>query len=417
MISQWYEPEPGAAAHPTAVARALAAAGNDVRVLTGFPNYPTGRVYPDYKMRLRSREVRDGIELLRVPLHPSHDNSAAHRAASLGSFALSASVQVAWLRDADSLLVYMSPATAGIPALLLRALRRKPYVLYVQDLWPDSVMASGFLRDSRLSRGVESAINSMCSALYRHASSIAVIAPSMRQTLIARGVDSSKIHVVYNWVDEQTFKPRPPSPKVAAALASDAFWLMYAGGIGDVQGLETAVRAIEALRDRPDIRLAFVGDGVAAQRLKQLVNELQLKQRVIFLGSQPMADMPGIMAAADAQLVSLMDLPLFHGTIPSKTQSTLACGQPVIVSAPGDSSELVAKAEAGMSVPPENHVELAKAIARMADLSSSERTAMGRRGRNFYNKNLSSHVGGARLHELLGDATASPKRRNGGGRG
>lgn len=403
FISQWYEPEPAAAAHPSAVARALAAEGHDVRVLTGYPNYPNGRVYSGYKMRLRQREIRDGMEVLRVPLHPSHDSSAFRRSASLSSFALSASMQVGALRDVDAVLVYLSPATVGLPALLLKAIARKPFVLYVQDLWPDSVIASGFLGSSRLAPRIESTLHQMCNLLYQHASSIAVIAPSMREALIERSVSPDKVKLVYNWVDEATFRPHQPAAAVKQQL-SEGFWLMYAGGIGDLQGLETAVHAIALLDHRPDIKLALVGHGVAAARLEGLASDLGLQERVKFLGRRDVAQMPGVLAAADAQLVSLRDLPLFRGTIPSKTQATLASGQPLIVSAPGDSSALVGHAQAGFGCEPENPGSLARAIVRMADLSSAQRAEMGRRGRDYYLQHLSSAVGGRLLSDLLGEA-------------
>jgi colanic acid biosynthesis glycosyl transferase WcaI len=406
VLTQWYEPESGAAAHPTAVAKALAVRGSAVRVLTGFPNYPVGRVYPEYKMRFRVRESRNGIDVLRVPLYPSHDDSALRRATSVGSFAASASIQAGWLRDSDALLVYMSPATAGVPALLQKAIRKTPYVLYIQDLWPDSVFASGFLRSSSVGGVVERSLNALCDTLYRHASAIAVIAPTMRELLIERGVHPAKVHVIYNWVDEETFAPKSACPEALSALSRDCFWLMYAGGMGEVQGLDTAVRALHRLPHRPHIRLAFVGEGVARSELRNLVDRLALQDRVVFLRGRKTTEMPEVMAAADAQLVSLRDLPLFHGTIPSKTQAAMAVGQPIIVSAPGDAGLVVTSAGAGLSVMPESPDALAKAIETMAGLSSAERAEMGRRGREFYAHNLSSRVGADSLNALLRQGAA-----------
>jgi colanic acid biosynthesis glycosyl transferase WcaI len=154
MISQWYEPESGSAAHPAAIARALVARGHEVQVLTGFPSYPQGRVHSGYRMSLRLDEVREGVRVLRVPDLPSHDGNPLRRAASLTSFAASATAQVGWLRDVDVCLVYLTPATVGAAAMTLRATAGVPYVLYVQDLWPETVTASGFIGNPRLTRAV-----------------------------------------------------------------------------------------------------------------------------------------------------------------------------------------------------------------------------------------------------------------------
>jgi colanic acid biosynthesis glycosyl transferase WcaI len=401
MITQWYEPEPGAAAHPTAIARALQQRGHDLEVLTGFPNYPDGRFFPEYRVRLRHTERRDGVKVLRVPLWPSHDDSGMRRALTLTSYAVSASVQALSLRDVDVCLVYLTPATVGLAARVLRRLAGVPYVLYVQDLWPESVLASGFIGHPRAERVVESAINRFCRGLYRHSSGVAAISPGMQQLLVERGVREDRASVVYNWIDESVFRP---ADRAAENLDGGAFWLMYAGGIGDVQGLETAVDALALLPDRPDVRLALVGDGVAVPRLRERAAEQGVSDRVRFLGSRPMSSMPAVMASADAQLISLRDLPLFHATVPSKTQSVMACGLPAIASVPGDAARLVERAGAGLACTPEDPRALATAMRTMADCPPDERRRMGRAGRDFYEHNLSAQVGARRLEDLLSRA-------------
>lgn len=403
MVSQWYEPEPGAAAHPTAIARALRRRGHDVTVLTGFPNYPRGKVYPEYRMRLRMEEDRDGVRVLRVPLHASHDNSAVRRALSLTSFALSASSQVLALRDADVCLVYLTPATVGLVGRVLRLLAGVPYVVYVQDLWPESIHASGFIRHPVASRVVERVIDGWCRRLYSGAEHVAAIAPGMAALLAERTPRPDKVSVVYNWVDEAVFAP----PQVAAMepeLDADSFWVMYAGGIGDIQGLDCAVDALAELKDLPQVKLAFVGDGVALPGLRRRAEERSVSDRVAFLGRRPMDAMPAVMAAAHAQLISLRDLPLFHATVPSKTQSVLACGQPVVASVPGDSARIVEEAGAGFTCPPEDPSALADGLRAMAALPEPERREMGRSGRAYYERELAETVGVSRLEHLLASA-------------
>lgn len=406
MVSQWYEPETGSAAHPTAIARALHARGHDLRVLTGFPSYPLGRVHDGHRMRPRAHEVRDGIRLLRVPDVPSHDSSAVRRAASLGSFAVSATAQVGWLRDVDVCLVYLTPATVGMAAMTLRRLWGVPYVLYVQDLWPETVTASGFIGGARATATVERALHAWLRRLYRGASGVAAIAPTMAQVLAGRGARTAPVSIP-NWVDEQVFAPAAPAPDLDEDLRPDLRWVMYAGSIGDVQGLDSAVRAVRQLDDLPALGLAFVGDGVAAPRLRSLAAELGVADRVTFLGSRPLEDMPGLMAAADAQLVSLRDLPLFRGTIPSKLQATMASGLPVVCAVAGDAADVVREAGCGFVARPEDPDSLAAALRALAATDPAELRAMGARGREAYVRDMGEAVGVTRLEELLAAAVGA----------
>lgn len=398
MISQWYEPETGSAAHPTAIARALAARGHDVQVLTGFPSYPQGRVHSGYRMAPRRHEVRDGVQLLRVPDVPSHDDNALRRAASLTSFAASATLQVGWLRHVDVCLVYLTPATVGAAAMALRATAGVPYVLYVQDLWPETVTASGFIGNRRASDAAERGITAFLTRLYRGAEGIAAISPTMARTIAERGPRVPP-ESIPNWVDETVFRPAPPV--VDPVLAPDRSWIMYAGGVGEVQALEHAVRAVALLDDRPDIGLAIVGDGVARPGLEGLAARLGVGDRVRFLGPRPMADMPGLMAASVAQLVSLRDLELFRGTIPSKVQASMACASPVLCSVAGDAAALVERVRCGVTVAPEDAQGLAAGMRTLVDLPLAERQEMGARGRAAYESELGSDAGAEHLERML----------------
>ncbi len=217
----------------------------------------------------------------------------------------------------------------------------------------------------------------------------------MQRILRERGVADEKLDLVYNWVDEEIFRP------IAASLPTDTFDVMYAGNLGDVQGLDTAIRAIALLPDRPEICLRLVGGGVAAQSLVDQARDLGVEERVHFEGTRPLNQMAEVLAQAHVQLVCLRDLPMFKATMPSKTQAILACGRPAVVSAPGDVADLVERAGAGLAVPPEDPGALAEAIREMADLDPEELAELGRQGRRFYERELDSKVGVARLEQSL----------------
>jgi glycosyltransferase involved in cell wall biosynthesis len=398
FISQWYDPEVGSAAIPGAIVRALQARGHDVEVITGFPNYPTGRLYEGYRLRPYLRETVRGVVVHRLLLYPSHDASAIRRILNFLSFMISAAVMTPFIaRRRQVALVYSTPATVGMAGIALRALLRRPFVLYIQDLWPDTLTATGMLPD-RLTRPAEWVLHRFCDQVYRSAAHIAVISPGMKTLLVSRGVPEDKIDVVYNWVDEQFFRPVPGHPP-----ASGPFEVMYAGSIGPVQGLDVAVRALALLGPDEDIRLRLIGTGGEVPALRRLADALGVTDRVSFEGPRSVDEMAVVMASAHVQLVCLKDDPLFHFTMPSKIQAILASGRPVITCAPGDVAALTAASGAGWVVGPGDVAGLAEAFRTAASLSTDQLDELGNAGRLFYEEQLSARFGA----ELLEDALRS----------
>jgi glycosyltransferase involved in cell wall biosynthesis len=405
LVTQWFDPEGGSAAIPGSIARSLQRRGHDVHVVTGFPNYPQGKLYDGYRMRLWAREVVGGVRVTRLPLYPSHDRSAARRALNFVTFMLSASTFGAFFaRKEQVALVYSTPGTVGLAGVVLRRVFRRPFVLYVQDLWPDTVTASGMV-PPRLSGLVQRLLDPFCILVYRAAGRIAVNSPGMKDRLVERGVASDRVDVVFNWVDEQVFAPLEPD------LRDGVFDLMYAGNLGDVQGLDTAVQAMALLSDAPQVHLRLVGDGVARPRLEALARKLGVDSRVHFEGARPVTQMAQVLSSAHAQLICLSDDPLFHITTPSKLQAILACGRPVVTSGPGDVARLTQASGAGLVVPPGDPAALARAVLELAAMPTGELEAMGDRGRAYYESHLSEAVGASRLEISMTRALAEHERR------
>lgn len=404
MITQWYDPEQGSAGQPGVISRSLLARDHHVEVVTGFPNYPTGSLYPGYRLRPYARETIRGVTVHRAPLYPSHDTHALRRAANYLSFAGSAAiVAAAKLRHVDAVLVHSTPATAAIPALALQALKGTPFVVHIQDLWPETVVSSGFVEESRASK-LESAIQGFCDHVYRRAAAIAVTSPGMADVVIKRGIDPSKIVFLPNWSDESTFKPVDRDPRLAREFNIRApFNIMYAGNLGELQGLDTFIDAAQNLRDRPEIGFVLVGDGVARDRLKSIVAERELTN-VTFVPPQPFSRMAEVLALADVQLVSLRDFPLFRTTLPSKLQAAMAAGRPVLGAVTGDAAEAIRNSNAGLVVTPGSSTEMAAAILQMhADQAQLE--VQSSAALNYYRQNYSEQIVGDRLSDLLSEVT------------
>jgi len=402
FVTQWFDPEPGAM-RGLPLAKWLVARGHKVKVITGFPNYPGGKIYPGYKMRWRQRETIDGVDVVRVPLYPSHDQSALGRITNYISFALSAAFAVvSTLRlGADVAFIYHPPPTVGIPALLLRYLRRIPYVYHIGDMWPEAVTESGMLGRGALKKVAFAVLNWWCNLLYRHAHDVTAQSPGFKRIIVERGTPSEKVHVVYNWTNDEVFRPVERDEQLAEELGlTGRFNIVYAGNLGSFQGLDTAIRAAKLLEHEPKIQFLFIGTGQKEAELKALAASLGVTN-VRFAGPRPYYDMPKINSLAEVLLVHTLDLPHFVGNIPSKTQVSLASGRPVLMAVRGDSADIVTKSGSGVVCEPENPQDMARAALELFAKSSAELDEMGRRGREFYLAEMSMEVGSSRTEEIL----------------
>jgi glycosyltransferase involved in cell wall biosynthesis len=244
----------------------------------------------------------------------------------------------------------------------------------------------------------------MCSLLYRTAESITVLSPGFRRLLIERGVPSEKIHVVYNWTDEDSFSPTPRDERLASDLGlANRFNVIYAGNHGAFQGLETLIHAARKLKHVPEIQIVLIGDGQKRQDLQRLAREVDA-DNVRFLEMRPSDQMAGINSLADVMLVHLRNLSFFSSTIPSKTQVAMACGRPVIMAVRGDAADLIRSSAAGVVVEPENSAALADSILALYRMPAIEREAMGRRARQFYLREMSLEIGGLQMEKLFESA-------------
>lgn len=397
FVTQWFPPEPTRV--PETIATSLSDKGFDVAVLTGTPNFPTGEVVEGYSARRFQRDEHRGLPVLSTPLYPSHDASAGRRIVNYVSWAVSAAAAVVgWrpARRADVALVYSSPATAAIPAMLARLLRGTPFVLLVEDLWPDSVTATGFFQRGVGRRIGVPVLERFVGLTYRLADHVAVISPGMRRVVVGRGVPADKVTVVYNWVRDESAQAVP--------VEGEDVHLVYGGNLGRAQGLDVIIKALAVLDD-PSVRVSFVGNGVCREELVELARELTPDQ-VDFHPRMDLADFQDFARTASALFVCLSADPLFDITLPSKVQSTLAMGLPLIASAGTDAREVVDASGAGWTAPAGDVEALASAMASARDAGRDERARRGAAGRAWYERELSEGVNATRLADLLRRAGA-----------
>ena len=405
FVTQWFDPEP--TFKGLAFARELTRYGHEVEVLTGYPNYPGGRVYNGYRIRLLQREHIDGISVIRVPLYPSHSRSAIGRTLNYCSFAASAAtIGTATVARPDVIYAYHPPATVGIPAVTLRAMYGAPLVYDVQDLWPDTVAVTGMMTSSRKLR----LLSSLCRSVYRRSDHVTVLSPGLKQTLIGRGVAPEKISVIYNWCDEsQIGRADDPAGRQRIDEWTGKFLVVFAGTMGAAQALDTVIEAARLLESkRPEVHFVFIGGGIDAERLATKAASLH-RSNVTFRPAVPTTEIGPYLARANVLLVHLKNDPLFRITIPSKTQAYMAAGRPVLMAVAGDAAELVRRANCGTTCEPEDPAQMARAVEAFAQMDAGEREALGENGRRFYHATCSL-AAGTRAFEEIFRSISSPSR-------
>lgn len=372
FLTQWYQPEP-ATLHQE-LAQTLITHGHEVTVLTGFPNYPSGELYPGYRIRPLQREVLAGVPVVRVPLYPDHSRSGLLRIANYFSFAVSAGLLGAGVvRRPDVLFVYHPPLTIGLPAMLLSRFWRVPFVYQIQDLWPDTLKATGMVNSERALRVVDW----LARVIYREAAAIPVISHGFARRLSERGVHARKLHVISNWVDQGLYHPEQPDSNLSEQLGmAGRFNIMFAGNMGAAQHLETVIDAAKILETVPQIQFVFVGDGVAQEDLKARAQEYGLSN-FRFLGRYPSQDMNKLYALADVLLVHLKNDPLFEITVPHKIFAYMAVGKPILCAVNGEASQTVLNTGAGIVCKPQSPDMLAEATLELYHAPAEYRAGMG----------------------------------------
>lgn len=397
IVSQYFRPE--RVSIPVTLADELSRRGHHVEVLTGWPNYPEGKIFADYRQRVRHTERQGDLIVHRVPLVISHSTSAVGRLLNYVSFAVSAALRLGIGKRPDVVYVYATQMTASVGPALWSRLFGTPYVLHVQDLWPESVTGSGMI-PGRATAVVRRVLTPWLTWTYRRAAHVIAIAPTMLSNLRARGVDATTSSAVLNWSPEDVIEAGGSVGSVADSTPTPTTTFVYAGNLGELQDLEVLIDAIIRCSDLADVEFVIAGAGVLEADLMEQARR-HPEAPIRFLGRLDARGMRALNARSDFQFVTLKALDVFRGTIPSKLQNSLAAGVPVITTVHGDVTELVEREQMGLTALPSDPESLADAIRRAAGTTPAERTSMSRRSRAFYEEHMSESAGVSAIEAVL----------------
>jgi glycosyltransferase involved in cell wall biosynthesis len=393
VVSQYFWPENF---RINDVVRSLVDRGATVHVLTGKPNYPEGKIFTGYEALGCQTQELLGATVHRVPIAARGTRSALRLVLNYLSFVISGMLFGPWLlrrQKYDAVFVYgVSPILQAIPALFIGWLKGVPVTVWVQDLWPESLEATGYIRNRRVLGWVRQLVQ----FIYRHSDLLLVQSKGFEEPVAAL---ASGTPVVYfpNSVDAIFSNPPDVSLPNIAPL-DNGFSVVFAGNVGVGQAVEVIVEAAAILQNHPEIQFVVFGQGsrwdwMCDQVLQRGLNNLHLP------GRYPVETVPGLMQKSSVLLVSLADQPIFAATVPNKVQAYMAVGRPILACLNGEGARLVLEAGAGLAVPAEDAHGLAEAVLRLYKMPEGERTAMGDNGRRYFKE----HFDHERLtDELLG---------------
>ena len=379
FLSHYFPPEVNAPASRTAEhCRQWVADGDDVTVITCVPNHPQGKIFPGFRNRVFQRAWWEGIRVIRVLTYITPNEGFVKRTANYLFYMFAATVAALFTRRANVVVTTSPQFFNGLAGYLVSIVHRAPWVLEIRDLWPESILELGAIKNPR----IIALLHALARFAYRKADHIVVVTDAFRQTLLSLGIPAEKITVIKNGVDLSVFTSIPRDEAFLASIGFQGrFVASYVGTHGMAHGLEIILEAASLLQDRPDVGFLLVGDGADRRRLLAKRDEMGLSN-VVMLDMQSRDRMPAIWSATDVSLIVLRDKPVFRTVIPSKMFETMAMKTPIVLGVAGESQQMVEEAGAGLCIPPEDSRELADAVRKLsADPSLTRR--LGESGHRY----------------------------------
>ena len=379
-IAQYFNlPHEAGASRHYAFATELQKKGHRVTVITGSQNYRTGLIPDNYKGRLFTREEIDGVNVIKTYVYANYKQNFKKRLLNHFSFMLMAIVAGLMERKIDVVFASSTPLFVGISGWLSGLFRRAPFVFEVRDLWPESAVALGILKNDHIIK----ASKALEGFLYKRAEKIIAVTSGIRDGMIKHGVDANKIELITNGVDLDIYDHIQGQKKLRKELGLDGkFVCIYVGAHGMVNNLSVILNAANELKTNNDITFMLIGDGDNKPNLLKMKQDMKIGN-VTFVDPLPKAMIPTYLSMADVCLLSLRSEDIFKGMFPNKIFDYLASSTPTIVAAQGESQELIEQAQAGMVVEPDNFKAMSKLILKLYRMPAAERIKMGQNGRDY----------------------------------
>lgn len=388
VVSQYFWPENF---RVNDLSTGLVQKGHQVTILTGVPNYPDGKFYFGYNFFKNTRQNYCGAQVIRVPLIPRRKGGNLNLVLNYLSFVIFGTLLAPFVcrQKYDAILVYgISPILMAIPAIFLKKIRNVPLVLYVLDLWPESISAVGAIKSFFLLNVVKKIVH----FIYKHCDQILVSSPGFVGRIKEMGIDESKINYWPQWAEDNYKIAVVKEDSAESREMPSGFRIMFAGNIGAAQGFKTIIEAADKLKDHLNIHWIIIGDGRMKPWVEDQVRLRKLENTVHLIGKRPVGTMSSYFALAEVLLVSLKRDPIFALTLPAKIQSYMACGRPILACLDGEGARVIQESGAGFSCSADDYELLSECVLKMFNLTDTERKEMGFRGRAYFEKHFTRDI-------------------------
>jgi glycosyltransferase involved in cell wall biosynthesis len=388
FLTHYFPPEVNAPASRTFEnAKRWVRAGHKVTVITCVPNHPKGIVYAGYTNRLYQWEELDGIRVLRVGTYLSPNEGFIKRTANYVSYMISAILLSPLVKGVDVVVSTSPQFFCGMAGYFVSRLKRRKWVLEIRDLWPESIVTVGAIKQ----RQVIGFLEGLERFLYLHADHVISLTSAFKNHIMRKGVPEKRISIITNGADLEMYKPLPRHNEVSKEYGlDDKFVASYIGTHGMAHALGTALKAGKVLENEERILFLLVGDGAEREALLQEKERMGLNN-VLMLPQQSKEKMPGFLAASDVSMILLKKNDLFKTVIPSKMFEAMAMERPLIIGVDGESRQIVEDGQCGVYIEPENHEELANAVLKLSHDRELLKT-MGENGKRYVESNYSREV-------------------------
>lgn len=371
----------------------LISKGHEVTVLTGKPNYPSGKFFSEYVKNPAQFSNYSGAHVFRVPIISRGQNNF-QLVLNYLSFVISGSIVGLWkLRrhNPDLIFVYEpSPVTVGIPAVLIGKLKKTPVIFWALDLWPETLQAVGGVNSKPILWLIEKIVR----FIYNNCALVLGQSKSFVKSIQTHCDFPDKVKYFPSWAENLHYEQNPSNQFYASEINRNdkCFNILFAGNIADAQDMPAVVNAASLLKNNPFIKWIIVGDGRRFEWLKSEIKQRKLEKNFLILGRFPLQRMPSFFAHADALLVSLKKDPVFSNTIPAKLQTYLTTGIPILGMLDGEGAKIIEESNAGISCPASDSASLADAVKRMSMLSSSDMRELGENGIRYSRKEFDRSI-------------------------
>lgn len=408
FVTPYFPPELGAAQARIyeSVVR-LKKKGHDVSVLTTFPSYPSGIVPLEWRGKFFWRGTDQGVRVYRIWSYAAPHSGFLKRLAGQLTYAFLACFAALLLPRHDAMIIESPPLFDGLVGIVARALRGVPYLFTVADLWPEAAIQLGVLHNRALiwlSEALELFI-------YRRSAAVLSITAGIRDKIIARGIDRTKVRLVRNSVDLQFFRPGLDASELKQTIVDGErnFVVLYAGTFGMTQNLDVVLDAAAQCKanDNRHIQFVLAGEGGERERLESKAKQMGLSN-VRFLKPVSRSDMPALLNVADCVVVPVRDLELFSAALPTKLFEAMACAKPIVLAMKGEAAEIVTEAQAGICVAPDNPIALHNAIVKIQN-SPESAARLGENGRRYAMQHFDRDRRTAEVDDLLREITTPRK--------